>query len=668
MHVKKLTLPPAPYLPNVSFLGVLVTFTLLYFFLPQTSSAQPRFAGCDVLTQIPEEECDALEIFFNKMDGEFWRTRGGWLIAGQPCEWAGVVCETGPWPRHVKKIILIDNNVGGTIPGELSFLTELEELVIENTATAGYFNVVGGFLPTGIADLTNLKVLRIRGHEIRGPIPEEFIDLENLEVLDLSDNNLDGPIPEELGSLPNLREIDLSGNAIRGLIPPELGNLSILEKLDLGNNSMVGPLPETIGQLNRLRIIDLQSNNFTGRIPDSFSRLDSLISLTLTDNNLEGPPPPGVIKRASSLSICTLAQRNTSFCIPDTPMYRFEDQGAVCDIPLDASCSFCSGASGTSDTECSGLETLYYETGGLSWLEQAGWLSGSTPCDWSGVGCTDRQVTSLELPGNNLSGSLPEAIGSLSNLDILDLSGNNLEGELPLSLASLEQNASSCKLENNNTTLCIPEDPVFAAISSESVCGLPLAVKSCSTVLGAGVFVEVTVSESDASLLTWNAQVRIPDYRFEVEQKMDGTFVRVGVVDAPLSSARPEWYGFTLSELENGVNTYRIRLTGSSVETDVLSEPIEVISYSDAHFLEPPFPNPTRRNATFRFASRTAEHITISLYDISGRLVATLFDGAPHNGGLETITVETDGLASGLYVVAMKGSSFTSTETFILRK
>ena len=602
------------------------------------------------------------------MDGEFWKVRGGWLIAGQPCEWAGVVCETGPWPRHVKKIILIDNNVGGAIPGELSFLTELEELVIENTATAGYFNVVGGFLPNGISDLSKLKVLRIRGHEIRGPIPDDFGKLNGIEVLDLRDNQLAGPIPDVLGSLPNLRELNLSGNSFRGFIPPELGNLQNLEKLDLGNNDLVGSIPDEIGTLSKLRIIDLQSNTLTGRIPESLSNLSSLISLTLTDNNLTGPPPPGFIKLASGLSICTLAQSNPQFCIPDKPMYRMGEQTAVCDIPLDDTCSFCSGASGTSSAECAGLESLYYSTGGLNWIEQSGWLSNSIPCEWPGVSCTGEEVTSLELADNNLSGSLPEEIGGLAHLNVLDLSGNNLEGEIPLSVASFEQSANSCRLDNNHTSLCIPNDPAFAAINPESICGLPFAVKSCSAVLGPGSFSQVLVSDSDASLVTWRAQVRIAEFQFEVEQKIEGNFVRIGVVNSPLSSEDPELYGFQLTNLEHGVNTLRIRLTGSSIDTEVFSEELEIISFSDSHFLEQPFPNPARNNVTLRFAITQEEQLAVDLYDVNGRRIKTLFEGTASEGVIETIQLSTDGLASGLYMIRMKGSTFTSTTSFIVRR
>ena len=293
----------------------------------------PRFPGCDVQTQIPEEECNALRIFFEKTEGENWADRGGWVRAGQACEWKGVVCETGPWPRNVRKIVLIDNDVGGTIPGELSFLTELEELVIQTTATAGYFNVVEGFLPSALGDLKNLKILRISGHEIRGPIPNEWAGLTSLEVLDLSNNLLDGRIPQGVSTINSLQEIDLSSNAFIGLIPSSIGNLSNLTKINLGSNNFSGPIPSELGQLTNLELIDFRDNNFSGPIPSSLGSLQQVISLNFSNNNFDGPPPPSFIKLVSEISICSLAQTGPQFCIPDTPMYRRNGGDEICGIP-----------------------------------------------------------------------------------------------------------------------------------------------------------------------------------------------------------------------------------------------------------------------------------------------------------------------------------------------
>ena len=662
--------------PVFSFLPASCTsfFMLLGFFLvlicisPLRGLAQATpFPGCDVQTQIPESECDALRIFFERTNGERWLNRGGWMRAGQACEWMGVVCETGPWPRNVRKIILIDNDIAGTIPGELSFLPELEELVIENTATAGYFSVVGGFLPDGLKDLENLKILRISGHEIRGPIPSEWSSFKNLETLDLSNNQLDGRIPQDIGNIATLKEIDLSSNRFVGSIPTSIGRLTNLQKIDLGSNDFFGEIPQALGQLEELAIIDLRENNFTGTIPASIGSLPNLISLTLTDNNLEGPPPPAVIKLASELSICSLEQQSPQFCIPDTPMYRADGQDNICGVPLDASCSFCSSTLTPGGASCSSLESIFYKTEGINWTNQSGWLVGSDPCEWHGLSCTDDEVSILSLPDNNLSGDIPEEIAQLNRLDSLDLSGNALTGPIPLSIALLQTSTNSCNLARNDAGLCIPDNPDIAAITSESICGVPLTY-SCSIAGSPGAFSSVESHASgNSNELTWRASKQIQDAFFEVEKKEDGVFSVIGIVDSPSTSSDPELYSYTLPELASGIHTFRIHMT-SLGGTSIYSDEISIIASGNTYLLEPPFPNPVLSTATVRFVIQDEQRVQMALYDITGRKIGVIYDGSPEIDLIQEVTLDTDQLASGIYFIRLEGDSFNTTQTLFVQK
>ena len=642
-------------------------FLLSLYTFPQQSAAQPRFPGCDVQTQIPEEECNALQIFFEKTEGVRWANRGGWMIAGQACEWMGVVCETGPWPRNVRKIILIDNDVGGNIPGELSFLTELEELVVQTTATAGYFNVVEGFLPSALGDLANLKVLRISGHEIRGPIPNEWANLESLEVLDLSRNLLDGRVPDVIGSMSTLKEIDLSSNDFLGSIPQTFGNLINLEKLDLGSNKFSGPIPQNIGQLQKLTLLDLRENNFSGSIPASLGSLPDLISLTLTDNELEGPPPPSVIQLASQLSICSLAQQSPQFCIPDNSMYRAEGATDLCGVPFDSSCSFCSSSQSNGNGSCSTLESIFYKTEGINWANQSGWLSSSDPCDWYGLSCTDGDVNTLSLPGNNLAGDIPEEIGELPSLTSLDLSDNALTGPLPLSVALLQNTTDSCNLSNNDGSLCLPDTPDIAAIGSESICGLPIAL-SCSAVGSPGTFSTIEArADGDSHELIWRAALRAPEVRFEVERKENGAFAVIGIVDLPDSQDDPELFSYPLPELDSGIHTFRIKMT-SLAGASLYSDELDVLLSNGNFLLEPPFPNPTQQAATLRFVVQETQPVQLSLYDVTGRSIRILYDDTPEVDIVQEVFIQTGGMASGIYFLRLEGTTFGATQTLVIQK
>lgn len=89
-------------------------------------------------------------------------------------------------------------------------------------------------LPSEIGELTKLEVLILDDNNLEGSLPGEIRKMTNLRILSASNNNLTG-IPAEIGQLTKLETIDFSDNGISGL-PLELGNLTGLILLDLTNN------------------------------------------------------------------------------------------------------------------------------------------------------------------------------------------------------------------------------------------------------------------------------------------------------------------------------------------------------------------------------------------------------------------------------------------------
>ena len=86
------------------------------------------------------------------------------------------------------------------------------------------------------------------------------------------------------------------------------------------------------------------------------------------------------------------------------------------------------------------LEALYNAGGGggASWTNNDGWLTNAPIGQWYGV-TTDAsgRVTRLDLADNQLTGSIPDELGSLANLEELWLSQNQLTGAIPTELGSL---------------------------------------------------------------------------------------------------------------------------------------------------------------------------------------------------------------------------------------
>ncbi len=117
------------------------------------------------------------------------------------------------------------------------------------------------------------------------------------------------------------------------------------------------------------------------------------------------------------------------------------------------------------------LEALYDATGGTSWTTSTNWKDATKPLsDWHGVTTNqDGRVTQLDLTSNNLAGSLPAALGNLTELNHLRLSHNSLSGSIPAELAYL-RNLWVLALNSNSLTGEIP----YAFGNMTSLIGLNL--------------------------------------------------------------------------------------------------------------------------------------------------------------------------------------------------
>ncbi|XP_050289631.1 receptor-like protein EIX2 [Quercus robur] len=92
-------------------------------------------------------------------------------------------------------------------------------------------------------NLAFVKIIDLSSNNLSGSIPVEISILSELRFLNLSRNHLMGNIPEKIGSMKELESIDLSQNHLSGKIPPSLSNLTFLSHLDLSYNNFIGKIP-----------------------------------------------------------------------------------------------------------------------------------------------------------------------------------------------------------------------------------------------------------------------------------------------------------------------------------------------------------------------------------------------------------------------------------------
>ncbi|KAL2555930.1 disease resistance family protein/LRR family protein [Forsythia ovata] len=296
--------------------------------------------------------------------------------------------------------------------------------------------------------------------------------------LDLSNNLLSGQLPDCLANLPNLKFLKLSHNNFSGKFPL----LNYLSSLHLQNNSFTGEILTSLRNCTSLTFIDLSRNKLSGKIPtwlgDTFS---SLVFLSLRSNEFFGSIPSNLCHLAH-LQVLDISLNKISGAIPKclnnlTSMIQEVDYESIESYFI----TKYMGGFETANVMWKRNEQEYKNT-----LQQVKLIDLSSN---NLVGDIPAEITSLvtlvalNLSRNNLSGILPANIGRLRSLDFLDLSRNHFSGGIPFGVSQLDQ-LGVLDLSYNNLSGKIPQNIHLQTLGASAfegnpdLCGLPLN-KTC---------------------------------------------------------------------------------------------------------------------------------------------------------------------------------------------
>jgi hypothetical protein len=278
----------------------------------------------------------ALATFYYSTGGPAtWIANDGWLGDNHECSWFTAslqpksICHKG----SLLHLNVMGNGLGGSMPGDISLLTNLVELTVEMNAIIGRIpingvmklsrlkkldlslNLLSGTIPTEIGLLSSLTDLHLDGNGLEGTLPSEIGMLTSAVTIRTFQNFLNGTIPKELGYLTSVKEFVSWGNRLSGSLPIEVGNMISLIEFSLHTNMLHGTIPPELGNLELMEILELQRNNFTRSLPTEIGNMKHLTYFNVGDNHLTGTIPVEMMA-ARDLEFFSLYDNSLNGTIP----------------------------------------------------------------------------------------------------------------------------------------------------------------------------------------------------------------------------------------------------------------------------------------------------------------------------------------------------------------
>lgn len=199
---------------------------------------------------------------------------------------------------------------------------------------------------------------------------------------------------------------------------------------------------------------------------------------------------------------------------------------------------------------------------------------------------------------------------------------------------------------------------------------LSVTSPACSTLPVTLLSLSATPQDNSKVIVKWSTSSEINNKGFEVQRSLDGrnNWQTIAFVQGAGDSYSVKNYSYTDGNLVARRYFYQLK----QVDIDGRYKYSMVVSANlttrDGYSLEQNFPNPTggSQYTTIRFTLPRRTNVTLSLYDLSGRLIQTLATGN-RDAGTHAIPFDPSKLSTGLYYYKLQTEDFTDTKKMTVR-
>jgi len=169
-------------------------------------------------------------------------------------------------------------------------------------------------------------------------------------------------------------------------------------------------------------------------------------------------------------------------------------------------------------------------------------------------------------------------------------------------------------------------------------------------------------------LLKWETATEINNRGFEIQRSSgNNVFTKIGFVNGNGTASKKHTYYFTDNNPVEGTYYYRLRQVDFDGSYEY-SKTLEVIISVPARYeLQQNYPNPFNPATTISWQVPVSGWLTLKVYDILGKEVATIVNEYRQAGRYET-KFNASSLPSGIYIYELRGNNYISAKKMLLLK
>ncbi|MHB8337868.1 MAG: ice-binding family protein [Ignavibacteriaceae bacterium] len=176
--------------------------------------------------------------------------------------------------------------------------------------------------------------------------------------------------------------------------------------------------------------------------------------------------------------------------------------------------------------------------------------------------------------------------------------------------------------------------------------------------------------------LNWNTATEVNNYGFDIERSQMSeassqnlTWNKIGFVKGNGNSNSPKNYSFVDNTVSYGSYAYRLKQIdndGAYKYSFVVEVNSGQMQYS--FLLNQNYPNPFNPSTEIQFGVSKNSPATLTIFNVLGEKVATLFNGNAVAGQVYNVTLNGSNLASGIYYYKLQTNDNTEVKKMILMK